>query len=208
MLWPDADPDAAVNSLNQTVFQLRRYIDPNYRGGESVEYVLSNADSVGLNENLIHTDVDEIRRLPTRLASTDWQQRQAYARRSASLVRGEFLSDFRYEDWVNRQQLKVHGEVRETLIGVARKAGSAFDAEVSAQAAAALLTLDAFDESATIALADALSQSGRRAAARQVVIDFMNRIEAELEMSPSPDFHAAAARLGSVNSPLTSGEAS
>ena len=34
-MWPDSDPAAAVNSLNQTVFQLRRAIDPDYRDGES-----------------------------------------------------------------------------------------------------------------------------------------------------------------------------
>ena len=35
ILWPEADGDSAVNNLNQTVFQLRRYLDPAYRQGES-----------------------------------------------------------------------------------------------------------------------------------------------------------------------------
>jgi hypothetical protein len=34
-LWPDSDPAAAVNSLNQTVFQLRRLLDETYKEGES-----------------------------------------------------------------------------------------------------------------------------------------------------------------------------
>ena len=41
LLWPDADGDSAVNSLNQTVFQLRRYLDSGYRQGESPEYVIT-----------------------------------------------------------------------------------------------------------------------------------------------------------------------
>ena len=76
ILWPDTDADAAINSLNQTVFQLRRYIDPAYRGGESAEYVISNADQVALNVELIYTDIDEIRRLPDRLSECDWAHRQ------------------------------------------------------------------------------------------------------------------------------------
>jgi LuxR family maltose regulon positive regulatory protein len=203
ILWPDADPEAAINSLNQTVFQLRRFIDPGYRGGESPEYILSSAESVGLNPELVHTDIAEIRRLPARLVNTDWRQRQAAAARVASLVQGEFLSDFKYEDWVTRQQLAVHGEVRNRLLGVAQSAGSMFDVPVATQAATALVALDPYDESAVLALADCLAQSGRRAAAKQVVVDFVQRLEADLEMTPSQDFSQAAARMGTINHRLT-----
>ncbi len=64
ILWPSADADAAVNNLNQTVFQLRRFIDPDYHGGDSPEYVVSTSEQVSLNPELIHTDLAEIRRLP------------------------------------------------------------------------------------------------------------------------------------------------
>ena len=43
-LWPEADPAAAINSLNQTLFQLRRVIDSSYRDGQSPQYVLSTAE--------------------------------------------------------------------------------------------------------------------------------------------------------------------
>jgi DNA-binding SARP family transcriptional activator len=203
ILWPDSDPDAAINNLNQTVFQLRRFIDPGYRGGESPEYIFSTAESVALNPDLVHTDIMELRRLPTRLANTDWRQRQSVAARAASLVQGEFLSDFKYEDWVNRQQLTVHGEIRERLLAIAVAAGSMFDVAVSTQAASALVALDPYDESAVLALADCFAQSGRRAAARQVVVDFVQRLEADLEMAPSQGFSDASARIGAINLNLT-----
>jgi DNA-binding SARP family transcriptional activator len=196
ILWPDADPDAAINSLNQTVFQLRRYIDPAYRGGESPEYIVSTAEFVGLNPDLVLTDLAEIRRLPTRLAAADWHQRQGLAQRAASLVQGEFLADFRYEDWVGRQQLLIHGEVRQRLLAVADSPGSGFDVDVAAQAATALLALDPFDEAAIVALADCFSQSGRKAAAHRIVVDFVKRLHADLDLPPSREFHTALARLG------------
>ena len=71
-LWPEADADAAINNLNQTVFQLRRYIDPDYRGGESPEYVTSTSDQISLNQDLVYTDLAELRRLPQRLDGSDW----------------------------------------------------------------------------------------------------------------------------------------
>jgi DNA-binding SARP family transcriptional activator len=204
ILWPDSDPEAAINSLNQTVFQLRRFIDPTYRGGESPEYITSTADSVGLNPDLVHTDVLEIRRLPTRLVSADWRQRQILAARAASLVQGEFLSDFKYEDWVNRQQLGVHGEIHDRLLSIARSSVSMFEASISAQAASALIALDPYDESAVLALADCLAQTGRRAAARQVILDFVQRLDRDLDLNPSQDFGDAAVRLGVIKPTLTS----
>jgi DNA-binding SARP family transcriptional activator len=196
ILWPESDPNSAVNSLNQTVFQLRRYIEPGYRGGESPEYLTSTSEQIGLNPDLVHTDLGEIRKLPARLAAADWQGRQALASRCVKLVRGEFLADLRYEDWANRQQLHVHGEIRENLLPIALAPITSFDVDVSAQAAAALLNLDPFDEAAILALADCLSQSGRRAAARQVVIDFLRRMQSDLDLDPSSDFQAAATQYG------------
>jgi DNA-binding SARP family transcriptional activator len=204
ILWPDADPDAAINSLNQTVFQLRRYIDPAYRGGESPEYIVSTAESVGLHPELVLTDLAEIRRLPTRLAAADWRQRQALAQRAALLVQGEFLADFRYEDWVARQQLLVHGEVRQRLLNIAESPGASFEVDVAAQAATSLLALDPFDEAAIVALADCFTQSGRKAAAHRIVADFVKRLHADLDLPPSREFDGAVARLGVGQIPVDS----
>jgi DNA-binding SARP family transcriptional activator len=199
ILWPEADPVSAVNSLNQTVFQLRRFVDPAYRGGESPEYVLSTSEQIGLNPELVLTDLAEIRKLPNRLAAADWHSRQKIASRAIKLVNGEFLADLRYEDWAYRQQMSIHGEIRECLLPIAQRTGTSYTAEVSGQAAAALLRLDPFDEAAILALADCLTQAGRRGAARGVIVDFLSRLESDLDLEPTPQFRAAMAGLGVVN---------
>jgi ATP/maltotriose-dependent transcriptional regulator MalT/DNA-binding SARP family transcriptional activator len=195
ILWPDADADSAVNSLNQTVYQLRRYIDPGYRGGESPEYIISTSDHVGLNLELVHTDLEEIRRLPARLANGDWAQRQIAARRAAGLVTGEFLADLRYENWTSTQQIAIHNEVRERLLPIALAPVSGYEIDIATQAASALISLDPFDEQATLALAECLTRSGRRVAARDLVVDFAHRMQTELDEAPSPQFGLAAAAL-------------
>jgi DNA-binding SARP family transcriptional activator len=199
ILWPDAAADSAINSLNQTVFQLRRYIDSGYRGGPSPEYVISTSDHIGLNPDLVHTDLSEIRKLPSRLATGDWRGRQEVALRAIRLIRGEFLADLRYEDWANRQQLSIHADIREKLLPIALAAGTSFELDVAAQAATALLQLDPFDEGAILALAHCLSRSGRRAAARKMVVDFLRKLESELDLQPTADFQSQAAGLGMVN---------
>jgi DNA-binding SARP family transcriptional activator len=194
-LWPATDADAAVNSLNQTVFQLRRYIDPAYRGGESPEYVISTSEQVALNPELVHTDLEEIRRLPAK-ATGDWKQRQASARRAIALVRGEFLADLRYEEWTTVQQVSVHTEIRERLMPIALSAGTSYEVDVAISAAMALTCLDPFDEGAVIALAKCLADSGRRVAARDVIIDFARRMSAEIDDEPSPNVIEAARLFG------------
>ena len=205
LLWPEADADSAINSLNQTVFQLRRYIDPSYRGGESPEYIISTSEEVGLNTDLVLTDIEEVRRLPQRLVAADWEQRQGAARRAISLVRGEFLADLRYESWTATRQIAVHNDVRERLLPIALAAVTGYDVDVSTQAAAALVSLDPFDEQATLALAECLMRSGRRVAARDVLVDFARRMQEELDEDPSTQLSALGRTLGMapVNSSLT-----
>jgi LuxR family maltose regulon positive regulatory protein len=199
ILWPEADADAAVNNLNQTVFQLRRYIDPGYRGGESPEYVISSSDQVALNPSLVHTDLEQIRRLQLKTSGADWAERQAAASRAVSLVRGEFLADLRYEEWTAIQQMTVHNEVRARLLPIARNPATAYDLDISVLAAQALITLDPYDEQAVLALADCLSNSGRRVAARDLVVGFADRVRSELEEEPSPDLTRAAESFGAAS---------
>jgi DNA-binding SARP family transcriptional activator len=196
LLWPESDGDAAVNSLNQTVFQLRRYLDPSYKQGSSAEYVISTAEQVGLDETLVHTDLQAIRRLPGRLAGATWRQRQEIASRAIELVRGEFLADLRYEAWASQLQLLVHNEVRARLLPIARQSEGSFDLQVALNAATALVTMDPFDEVATLALADGLAQSGRRMAARELLIRYAEQVRADLGEEPTDSVTTAMQRVG------------
>ncbi len=196
LLWPDADGDSAINSLNQTVFQLRRYLDPNYRGGDSPEYILSNSDHVSLNDELIRTDLAEVHRMPDRIAGADWQHRHGAVTRVLGLIRGEFLADLRYEDWANRLQLSVHTDVRRFLLPIAQAGPDTYETALSLGAAQTLLKLDPFDEAAVLALASAMARSGKRVAARDLVIDYVRRVRSEFDDEPSSQFVSAAGSLG------------
>ena len=85
------------------------------------------------------------------------------------------------------------GESESRLLPIAVGSDSTFDCEISIQAATALLALDPFDESAVLALAEGLSRSGRRVAAKELVTDFLARLQDELDVDPSPQLRTAAA---------------
>jgi DNA-binding SARP family transcriptional activator len=196
LLWPESDGDASINNLNQTVFQLRRYLDPHYRAGESPEYIVSNSEQVALDPVLIRSDIDEISRLPDRLAHPSRDQRSQIATRTIELVRGEFLADLRYEPWIGPLQVRVHSQIRGVLLPIAVGAPDRYDFNAAERAASALLDLDPFDETALLALADALAGTGRRYAAKNLLVAYAERLRAELDEEPSPSLVDAAAVLG------------
>ena len=68
-LWPDQDPAAALNSLNQTVYFLRRVFEPDYREETSPGYVAQDGETIWLDAGLIsstsHACVELIRSMPS-----------------------------------------------------------------------------------------------------------------------------------------------
>ena len=46
-LWPDLEPGVALNSLNQTVYFLRRVFEPTYREEATPGYLRQESDGSG-----------------------------------------------------------------------------------------------------------------------------------------------------------------
>jgi len=195
-MWPDADPAAAVNSLNQTVFQLRRVLDPGYRDGESPQYVVSTGETLSLNPDLVTTDLDEFRRCAADLQHQGLVPLRKAVNKALDLIRGEFLPELRYQDWAARLQTRVHAEVRNALLPLA--IGDSVGSDVGVRAASALLEIDPFDEIACVAIADQLGVSGKRAKARDVIVRFAQQLQEELDEPPSSAVQAALARWAGV----------
>ena len=186
-LWPDSDPGAAVNSLNQSIFQLRRLLDPEYRDGVSPPYVTSTIESVALNPDLTRTDLDEFRRRLRGL--TDPFNGGGGA--ALDMIRGEYLADARYAEWAEPIRGRVHAELRASLMTMLRG-----DDQIALRAADTLIELDPFDETAHIARWHALATAGRRAAARSASAAFIKRYRDELADEPSSETLTAASALG------------
>ncbi len=168
LLWPDADGDSAVNSLNQTVFQLRRHLDPDYEQGDSPEYVINSAEQLKLADDLIRTDIDEIRSLPRRIAGVPWARRQEIASRRHCPRAGRVPRRPPIRDLdLRAPSASATAYIRASLLPIAVGQALLSTSRSRSTRRPALVTLDPFDEAATQALAENLARSGRRRALRK-----------------------------------------
>ena len=102
-LWPDLDPEQGSNSLHQTIYFLRRVIDPSYRAGVAAEYIHYDTEVVWLDPKLVDARSWHCRQLLT--------QRPESEQLVEALVlnyRGKFAADFAYEDWAASYRESLH----------------------------------------------------------------------------------------------------
>jgi DNA-binding SARP family transcriptional activator len=104
-LWPDADPAAALNSLNQTVYFLRRVIEPDYQEDLTPGYVEQGSETLWLDRELISSRSRSCRGL-LRDVRGDPTPDQALA--IAHAYHGRFALDFLYEDWSAEYRDSLH----------------------------------------------------------------------------------------------------
>jgi DNA-binding SARP family transcriptional activator len=104
-LWPDSDPTSASNNLNQSLFYLRRDIDPWYEDGLSVEYVGLRADVVSIDAALLQVaSVDFVASARAAMSHPP----TASTIRLIESYRGQFSPEFEYEEWAMAWRTRVH----------------------------------------------------------------------------------------------------
>ena len=194
-LWPNSDPEDGVNSLNQSVYQLRRVIDPSYRDGDSPQYLISTSDTVALDSSLVTTDLQAFRTLARAFDNRPPVDISALGNELVNLIGGEFLAELVYEDWATSFRMAVHAEVRQVLIRLTEDPWLLTYPDLGIRAAARLADLDPYDELAHLAMARCLQVMGRPEAARRVIRRFIARLRHDLGESPELDFspYASAA---------------
>ena len=111
-LWPELDPEVAVNSLNQTIYFLRRVFEENYSDDLSPGYVHHDSDVVWLDSELVSSRSVECRQLirdmPSRPSPDDVD-------RLTLLYRGRFALDFEYEEWAASYRDTLHAAYLEIV---------------------------------------------------------------------------------------------
>ena len=111
-LWPDLDPDVAINSLNQTLYFLRRVFEEEYSDDLSPGYVHHDSDVLWLDPDLVSGRSVQCRRLirglPDRPDPDDVEKLVA-------AYRGRFALDFEYEEWASAYRDSLHAAYLEIV---------------------------------------------------------------------------------------------
>jgi DNA-binding SARP family transcriptional activator len=103
-LWPDNDPGSAANSLNQTLYFLRREIDPWYEDDVSTEYIPFEGDLVWLDQDLVKV---ESASFLADVRSCDPASQTSVFLDLLERYRGHFAPEFEYEEWAMAWRSRV-----------------------------------------------------------------------------------------------------
>lgn len=102
-LWTEVDPDAALNSVHQTVYVLRRIFDADYKAGSSPDYLHFDSEMVWLDPELVDSRSWRCMRL---LAGRDWTVEQL--NEVVACYQGRFAGDFAYDEWASPYRDRLH----------------------------------------------------------------------------------------------------
>jgi LuxR family transcriptional regulator, maltose regulon positive regulatory protein len=116
-IWPDLDPQSALNSLNQTVYFLRRVFEPDYREDISPGYVQQDGETIWLDAELIDA---RSRRCLALIRGTVGDPATDVSISLAQEYRGRFALDFAYEDWASSFRDALHAAYLRVIEGAIR----------------------------------------------------------------------------------------
>lgn len=105
-LWPESDPEAAANSLNQALYYLRRDIDPWFEEDISVDYVMFQGDLLWLDPALVRITSAEFARAAR--APMGDAVAADHPLTVLGMYSGRFCPEFEYEEWATGWLNRVH----------------------------------------------------------------------------------------------------
>jgi DNA-binding SARP family transcriptional activator len=182
-LWPDLDPTAALNSLNQTIYFLRRVIEPKYDDDTSPGYVHHDGELIWLDAELVDSRSNQCRSLIRRLSTA---ASVAEVDALTEMYTGRFALDFEYEEWAAPYREWLHGaflEIVERSITEDLRA-SQFDRAIRVLRTA--LEVDPGAEHLELLLLRAYRMSGAHAAASEQYQHYAAVLRTQLGVEPPP----------------------
>jgi DNA-binding SARP family transcriptional activator len=181
-LWPDLEPAVAVNSLNQTVYFLRRVFEDPYREDESANYLHHDGEVVRLDAALTTSQSAKCRGLVDRARATldrelTEQLSQAY--------RGRFAIDFEYEDWASPYRETLHAAYLDVIEQTMRAESTAGRYDHAASLARRALDVDPEASSIERALLLLYRFTGSHSAAAEQLSHYTSEDEDQVAAGPS-----------------------
>jgi DNA-binding SARP family transcriptional activator len=163
-LWPELDPGVASNSLNQTVYFLRRVFEEGYREDESAQYLHHDGEVVRLDPQLISSRSSACARLVE-------QSRIGLATESvdrlSAVYEGRFALDFEYDDWASPFRETLHAGYLDVMEQAIREDAAVGRFDRASLLARRALTVDSEAESVELALLRIYKSAGSHSAAAE-----------------------------------------
>jgi DNA-binding SARP family transcriptional activator len=182
-LWPDMSPAGAINSLNQTIYFLRRLFEPHYAEETTAGYLHQESDLLWLDDQLISA---RSRRAVELIEAYSRASDSAAAVDLANSYGGRFALDFAYEEWSSdfREWLHVgYLNVVETQIRADIDQG-AFQRGITIARQA--LEVEPRNDELELSLLRLLRRAGAHSAAAEQYARYAHVLRSDLGIEPPP----------------------
>jgi DNA-binding SARP family transcriptional activator len=180
-LWPELDPVDALNSLNQTVYFLRRVLEEPYVDDLSPGYLHHDSDLIWLDPELVSSRSHQCRHLIKAFPPTPAPDQ---VNTLVEAYRGRFALDFEYEEWASPYRDWLHAsylEIVERAINDDIETGH-FARGISL--ARRVLDVDPTAERVELSLLRLYRASGAHAAAAEQYSHYASTIREQLGIEP------------------------
>ncbi len=199
-LWPGSEPEKGKDSLWQSVFHLRRILEPDLEELRDSHYVRFHHEAyrlepgeAGLYDVLAFEGaLREGKRL---LVGGRKRAAQRRLREAVDLYRGDFLADSPYEELATVERETLRDQFLSALGSLANLAESAGCWEECIDVARRGLAQDPFGEMFHRAAVQGLFMLGRRGEALSAYLGYEKAMLRELRLPPSPAMKALAERM-------------
>lgn len=185
-LWPELEPEAALNNLHKTLYVARRALEPGVSGSGS--FLKFHDETVGLEfDQGLSVDSQQFESLVSIAQSNG--DISSY-KSALSLYRGELLPDDLYEEWSIARRDELGHAYQSLLSEYADLTESTGDANEAISALQQLIAVEPALESAHMRLMKLYAGSGDRHRAIKQYQSAVNTLQAEFGLEPQDEFQA------------------
>ncbi|MCX5978146.1 MAG: BTAD domain-containing putative transcriptional regulator, partial [Chloroflexi bacterium] len=193
-LWPEAEAQAGLNSLNQAIYHLRRALDPDYdlalQRGTPTPYIRHEAEMVTVNLDLVTFDSARLR------STLDAVRRRARVDQIDDLLDsylGPFGVEVPFEPWAEQHRSALDVGIFAIVEREMVAAYSVGDIDRAIDLALRAVRIDPTDGAMLEHLALLLEESGSIAGARRAAARAVSALR-EMDIAPNPALQRLSAQ--------------
>jgi DNA-binding SARP family transcriptional activator len=182
-MWPDIEPAAAINSLNQSVYFLRRVFEREYSEDTSAGYVHQDSDLIWLDADLVDARSHICARLVSELERNGAPDVAEHLSRQYT---AKFALDFSYEDWSSDFREWLHVSYLKSIERQIRRHVEEGGFEAAVVLARKAIEVDTGNEDLALSLLRLLRSSGAHSAAAEQYAHYATLLRRDLGLDPPP----------------------
>ncbi len=193
LFWPELDEAAGRDNLSTTLSLIRRALVPFER--EGVSPLQADRQSLSLRRDALTTDVEEFEATLQQVERTaETPERRALLEKALALYKGAPLPGL-YADWAVEVQDRLASRYADALRSLLQLLLHTEDFEPALEFAARAIAADPYDETAYRIKMRVYAALERPAAARETYQILLQRLQEDLQASPSPTTQELAERI-------------